>query len=205
MNSELIALFPLEVVLFPGSALPLHIFEDRYKILISECRSEEKSFGINCFVDGVLSPVGCTARVESILQTYPDGRSDIVVRGDRRYHVKRHEQGAAPYMVGEVDYIIDRDESVDEKLGRETVALYNHLIAVAYRGTLPAMEYGHDVQLSFRLAQKAGMHLPQRQRLLELTSEQERMEMLQKYLSAVIPKLERLEEVERVIQSDGYM
>jgi ATP-dependent Lon protease len=203
--TNIIPLFPLEVVLFPGSALPLHIFEERYKTLIQECEDRHTVFGINCLSEGALSPAGCTARVESILQRYPDGRSDIVVRGERRYRLERDEEGSAPYRMGAIHELTDRAVAVDEPMAREAVRLYNHVISVAYRGALPSLEYHDDGQLSFRIAQKSGMSLRQRQQLLELDAEQDRLSMLHAYLSSVLPKLERLEEVKRVIQNDGYL
>ncbi|MDH3251296.1 MAG: LON peptidase substrate-binding domain-containing protein [Ignavibacteria bacterium] len=206
MSDLIIPLFPLEVVLFPGSALPLHIFEERYKVLIQECLDEKREFGINLLLDGKVAPVGCSASVVSVLRTYSDGRFDVVVEGERRYALNRYDSGSALYLVGEVEYFEPADQPAEEMLGKETVRLYNQLIATVYGDTLPRVEHTlDDRHLSFKLAQKAGMDLQHRQRLLELPTEQERIEMLHTYLTEVIPKLERLSEVERVIRSDGYL
>ena len=206
MAGELLPLFPLQVVLFPRSALPLHIFEERYKLLINECITWRKEFGIN-FVDReAVTPVGCTAVVRSVTRRYPDGRLDIVVEGRRRYRLDRYEAQRAPYLLGIVQYLADAEEAVDMGLAEETVVLFKKLVDVVYKEkserVVPSPDAG---EASFVIAQKAGLDLQQRQRLLETVSENDRLRMLKAYLSEVIPKLEHYEEVERVIRSDGYV
>ncbi len=206
MSDHLLPLFPLEVVLFPGCALPLHIFEDRYRVLIRECLEGKKEFGINLLLAGKLAPIGCTASVSTVIRTYADGRLDVIAEGRRRYTLTWYDTERALYLVGEVEYLAESDIPAEEELGRETVRLYNQLAATVYGETLPPAEYrSDDSRLSFTLARKAGMDLQQRQRLLELSTEQERMQMLRGYFIEVIPKLKKLGEVERVIRSDGYL
>jgi Lon protease-like protein len=78
-----IPLFPLGLVLLPGMALPLHIFEERYKQMISECLAARTSFGIIWFDGQSIHSVGCTARVIKVLHRYEDGRMDILTKGER--------------------------------------------------------------------------------------------------------------------------
>jgi Lon protease-like protein len=206
MSSEPLPLFPLQVVLFPNSALSLHIFEERYKALINECLTEKKEFGIVLVNEDQMSEVGCTATVREVLQKYEDGRMDIVVQGKRRYKVHRYDYDLAPYTVGFVQYMENSDEPIDPTLSRDTIELFNKLIAVVYKQSLqPIPPDLRSDGLSFVLAQKVGMNLDQRQQLLELISENRRLQKLRDYLADVIPKLEQMEEVERIIRSDGYM
>ena len=90
----MLALFPLDVVLFPGAPLPLHIFEPRYKEMIGECLKNKTEFGMVRTIaeeDSVrLADYGCTAEIIHVLKTYPDGRMDIFVCGCNR------EIGRAP-------------------------------------------------------------------------------------------------------------
>lgn len=206
MSSEPLPLFPLQVVLFPNSALSLHIFEERYKVLINECLTEKKEFGIVFVNENKMSEVGCTATLKDVLQKYEDGRMDIVVQGRRRYKVHRYDYDLAPYTVGFVQYVENSDEPIDPTLSRDTIELFNKLIAVVYKQTLqPIPTDLRSDGLSFVLAQKVGMNLNQRQQLLELISENRRLHKLRDYLVDVIPKLVQLEEVDRIIRSDGYM
>src|SRR5947209_19237850 len=83
--SDLLPLFPLELVLFPGMALPLHIFEPRYKEMIGECLEHDSAFGIVRAVEDGVAHVGCSAEVVTVVKRYDDGRLDIVTRGLRRF------------------------------------------------------------------------------------------------------------------------
>jgi len=206
MSEELLSLFPLQAVLLPHARLPLHIFEERYKVLVSECIKDGREFGVILLREGQISGVGCTAIVVSVLKMYDDGRMDIVVEGKRRYRVSRTEKERAPYLVGHVEYLTPSVETIDRRLAGETIRLYNILVNLVYREKVEVVEEGRlDSELSFLLAQKAGMDLLLRQQLLELSSENQRLLMIKEYLSGVIPKLEHVGEIERIIRSDGYI
>lgn len=206
MSEDLLSLFPLQAVLFPHARLPLHIFEERYKVLVSECIKHDREFGVNLLREGEISGVGCTAVVVSVLKMYDDGRMDIVVEGKRRYRVRRTDKERAPYLVGDVEFLAPAAETIDRQLADETIRLYNVLVNLVYREKVEEVEEGRlDSELSFLLAQKAGMDLLLRQQLLELSSENERLLMIKEYLSGVIPKLEHVGEIERIIRSDGFI
>jgi len=199
-------LFPLNVVLFPRSALPLHIFEERYKVLINECIGSGAPFGIVLSSDKGTADVGCSATVSSVARRYDDGRMDIVVGGQSRYRLLRYDSGRAPYLVGEIRYFGEPDEAVDGDLAAGTVELYNALIAAAYKesGTLIGLDRCES-GLSFVMAQKAGLDLARRQELLEIPGENGRLRMLKEYLTELLPRLKRAEELQRVIKNDGYI
>ena len=204
--SDRLPLFPLQVVLFPGSALPLHIFEERYKTLIKECIAGSGEFGISLVQESALMTVGCSAIVVAVVHTYEDGRMDIIVEGRRRYRVERVDTEGAPYTVGYVNYLGAPAEVIDPSLSAETITLYNQLVARVYRESVPQIAEDASVpDLSFRLAQKAGMDVLERQKLLETESENDRLKLLRDHLEAVLPKLDQIEEIERVVRSDGYL
>ena len=87
MQDGLLPLFPLQVVLLPGSQLPLHIFEDRYKEMIGEVLRDKLEFGVVLASEKGIVNTGCTATVDRVLKEYPDGRLDILTRGRRRFEV----------------------------------------------------------------------------------------------------------------------
>src|ERR1700676_3070683 len=74
MREGLLPLFPLQVVLFPGTELPLHIFEDRYREMIGEVLRDKIEFGVILASEKGIVSTGCTATVDSVLRQYPDGR-----------------------------------------------------------------------------------------------------------------------------------
>src|SRR3954452_15477343 len=85
MAGRLLPLFPLSLVVFPRTRLPLHIFEERYKEMIGIAIREESEFGIVLAKDEGIVNAGCTVKVERVLHRYPDGRMDILTMGQRRF------------------------------------------------------------------------------------------------------------------------
>jgi hypothetical protein len=83
----LLPLFPLEVVLLPGTPLPLHIFEPRYKEMIGECIAKSAPFGVVRTLEEGIAEVGCTAEIVMVTKEYPDGRMDLVAEGRNRFEV----------------------------------------------------------------------------------------------------------------------
>jgi Lon protease-like protein len=108
-----IPLFPLGLVLLPGMALPLHIFEERYKLMISECLAAETPFGIVFFDGHSIRSVGCMARVYRVLHRYEDGRMDILTRGERRFFIHEIIE-EKPYMEAQAVFFDDEAASASE-------------------------------------------------------------------------------------------
>src|SRR6266850_3085538 len=114
-------LFPLPVVLFPGVPLPLHIFEPRYREMLSDIRVSNSFFGLSYF-DSSMSEkeipptghVGCVAEVTEV-QELPDGRSNVLTFGVVRYRVEEYVESDGPYIVGRVSFFEDEPED-DEAL-----------------------------------------------------------------------------------------
>ena len=87
--SKFLPLFPLQLVVFPGEKLKLHIFEPRYKQLVGECRDEKMTFGLPAFFDGRVAEYGTEMRLLTIFKTYDDGRMDIMTEGVAAFLEKR--------------------------------------------------------------------------------------------------------------------
>ncbi len=206
MNVEHLPLFPLQVVLFPHAALPLHIFEERYRALLRMCIKESVEFGIVMLKGDQLAEIGCSAAVTSVLQMYEDGRMDVLVEGRRRFRTLKVDDSQALYLIGNVEYLDERRELPDPDSFTDTVQKYNQLVGLVYGGKVKMLDPVVPLpDLSFVMAQKAGMDLDQRQHLLERETEDERLGLLNEYLTGVLPRLKKLEEVERIIRSDGYL
>ncbi|MCC6398870.1 MAG: LON peptidase substrate-binding domain-containing protein [Bacteroidetes bacterium] len=206
MKTDMLPLFPLQVVLFPHAALPLHIFEERYRALLRMVIKESVEFGIVLTKGEDLSEIGCSAAVTSVMQMYEDGRMDVLVEGRRRFRILQVDDTRAQYLMGSVAYLEDRGELPDAARFAETVQMYNQLVELVYAGKVKMLDPETVLpDLSFVMAQKAGMDLDQRQQLLELDTEEERLALLREYLTAVLPRLKKLEEVDRIIRSDGYL
>src|SRR4051812_16389463 len=110
MSSRMIPLFPLNVVVFPRTRLPLHIFEERYKEMVGQVIGDESEFGIVLAKQDGIVNAGCTVAIEKVLEMYPDGRMDIMTVGRRRFEVVSLNE-EKPYLQGEVAFFDDDDFS----------------------------------------------------------------------------------------------
>ena len=112
-------LFPLNTVLFPHAAMPLHIFEERYRLMIGRCIDEQSAFGVVLIRSGVEAGglaepynAGATARIARV-QRLPDGRMNLIVLGERRFRILSLDT-TEPYLQGEVEYIESQDAATPE-------------------------------------------------------------------------------------------
>jgi ATP-dependent Lon protease len=204
--TEILPLFPLNVVLFPQSQLHLHIFEERYKTLIGECVSFDSVFGINFVLDQDVRKIGCTAAVREVVKRYDDGRMDIIVEGRRRYLLHNLVEAPHPYYCGRISWLEDSADEVDEALRLRAVQLHNAFVSIVFTGIVEQVR-PEDVRKSraFHLVQKAGMDLDQRQTMLAMTSENRRLEFLVAHLETVMPMLTSKKSVEEFARNDGYI
>lgn len=212
MNAtERIPLFPLSVVLFPQSQVPLQIFEERYKKLIADCVANGTTFGINYIEENKLHSIGCTARVAEVTKRYPDGKMDIITEGVKRYQiVSVDDPGTHTELLhAHVSYLHDTFEERDVQLANETIRLFNDLCEIAYRGTIDTLDsaiWSSVEKLpSFVIAQKSGLEPDQRQALLGITSENERLSIINTFLTQLLPRVRELEKINDLVRNDGYI
>ncbi len=182
-----IALFPLDVVLFPGVPLPLHIFEERYKEMMGECLAADLEFGVVRAQQDGLAIAGCTAAITRVLRQYPDGCLDVLCEGKRRFEIEQLEDGRA-YLQAEVDFFDDEPEDATREERAECVALHLEVLALAGVGR---ESYSLDLNrgLSFQLAWELPADLSFKQKMLMSRSDQERTAMLLEFYREVLPKL----------------
>jgi Lon protease-like protein len=202
MRPGLLPLFPLQVVVFPRTALPLHIFEERYKEMVGQAIQSNSEFGVVLSKDDGIVNAGCTVRVEKVLKRHSDGRMDIMTRGCRRFEVIGLNEEKA-YLQGEVEFF-DDDEPGPAPLELQEKVL------VQYRDMLESGELQSaedpvvsDPQLSFQLAQALEdldfLHL-----LLRNRSESDRLKRLAAYLANQVPKLKHTARVKKLAPLNGH-
>jgi uncharacterized protein len=121
--AETVPLFPLGTVLLPGTSLPLHIFEPRYRQLTVDLVTGAvpgRSFGVIAVKPGldtaeVTHDIGCTALLKEA-RKLPDGRFDIVTRGEKRFRLLDIDNASAPYLVGRIEWVPDDDPPAQQSL-----------------------------------------------------------------------------------------
>jgi Lon protease-like protein len=182
-----IPLFPLDLVLFPGVPLPLHIFEPRYREMIAECIATSAPFGVVRAQRDGLAVVGCTAQVVRVLHSYPDGRSDILTQGIDRFEIEQLDDSRS-FLQAEVDLLADTGAAADRAAREECVAL--HFEAMHLLGTRePGVSLSLDAPVAYLLAASMPADLNFQQALLAMRSDAERTERLSSYYHAILPKL----------------
>ncbi len=204
---ELVGLFPLHIVLFPGASYPLHIFEERYQALIADSIEQRRPFGINLVDGGKMFDIGCSVTVTRILKDYGDGRRDLVVTGVERYRVSAILPKERPYITAVTEVIDDIEEERDIQLMDETIGLYNELVDRVYgkaESRLDPVDWLRT-ESSYRIAQKSGLELLARQSLLETTSENGRLKALRAHLQTILPKIRQVDQIRLLSRNDGYL
>jgi Lon protease-like protein len=197
----LLPLFPLQVVLFPGAPLPLHIFEDRYKEMIGEAIKQQTEFGILLATSKGLASVGCTALVERVLREYPDGRLDILTRGRRRFELLLVNEERS-FLRGSVEFLEDQTAETSSEDREKAIAGYNECRRLSSEGPLSASELENPA-LSFLLAEPV-LDLNFRQTVLGAHSEAERLKQLAEYLPKHVARELHVQQVKAVAPRNGH-
>lgn len=185
-----IPLFPLDLVLFPGAALSLHIFEDRYKEMIGECLQRESEFGMVRARREGLAIIGCTAKVVTVLHRYPDGRLDILCRGERRFEIESLLEERS-FLQAEVDFLSDRGPSSIRREREQCAALHMEMMELSGNAATEFPQLDLDQPVAFLLASAIPADLEFKQELLHLHSDGERTARLIKFYQSILPKLQR--------------
>ncbi len=200
---NLLPLFPLEVVLLPGTLLPLHIFEPRYREMTADCVAKKKPFGVVRSKEEGIAEIGCTAEILTVAQRYPDGRSDIVTRGERRFEVLQVNQERS-FLQAEVFYLEDEPDKATSAEVEQAVKLHGEIMALA--GAKPAgAEQTERQQLSFHLAGSLPLDLDFKQTLLAMKSEPERLQAVISYFETILPTLKRNLQVRQKAGGNGHV
>jgi len=198
----LLPLFPLDVVLFPGTPLPLHIFEPRYKEMIAECLALHRTFGVVRAVEQGLAEVGCTAEIVTVVKEYPDGRLDLVTEGRKRFELVRVNQERS-FLQAEVLMIDDEHGAPAQEDTSRAVQLHSELLAIA--GAKQDLSAADPSFLSFYLAGSLPLDLDFKQKLLSLRSEAERVSLLISYLETILPNLRRAASAREKAGGNGHV
>jgi Lon protease-like protein len=183
---SLLALFPLDLVLFPGAPLPLHIFEPRYRELVADCLLNKAPFGMVRSRENALAEIGCSAAIVSVAKKYEDGRLDIVTEGKQRFEIEQLNQERS-FLRGEVTFFEDEPSQVSQSDASTVIQLHQQLFEVL--GQHVEVEHRYP-SLSFQLAHELPVDLDFKQTILEMKSEAERIDTLIEYYRATIPKVE---------------
>ena len=198
---ERFPLFPLALVLLPHEVVPLHIFEERYKLMIGECIEDEHEFGIVWLSDSGLKDVGCSARVTEVVDRLDDGRMNVLVTGARPFRLMRRIDDM-PYPAGDIE-LLDEDRASAADVAEEAHARYADLVE---RVTDDRPDDADLADLdAYAMAATVELEHAIKQDLLELRSERARLERVATVFRAALQRIDETERVDEVARSNGKL
>jgi Lon protease-like protein len=193
-------LFPLGLVALPEELIPLHIFEDRYKLMINGCLESGGEFGIVWMADDGLRDVGCACTIDRVLETTDDGRINLVARGTRPFWIAERESHL-PYPAATVQFLQDREESPESDAAVAARKVYAELVRRATdhdpedADVASMTAYGMAATVDFGLEAKQG--------LLELRSENARLALVTRLFRAAFKRLDFVDRAQTRARSNG--
>jgi Lon protease-like protein len=200
---ERFPLFPLGLVLIPHELVPLHIFEERYKLMIGECLAQESEFGIVWLSDDGLKEIGCSARVSKVLERFDDGRLNILIEGTTPFRLIRRIDDL-PYPAGDIQPLEDDIQAPDDESAIAAARKrYADLVAEV---TDERPEPDDLAKLdAYGMAATLDVALDAKQMLLELRSERDRLEQLEGLFAEALGRIRHAERAAERAQGNGSL
>ncbi|MEQ1642671.1 MAG: LON peptidase substrate-binding domain-containing protein [Pyrinomonadaceae bacterium] len=212
-----IPIFPLPLVMLPNELLPLHIFEERYRQMLSDIEGKRNIFGITLFEPTEsfierppLGSVGCAGEIREA-EMLDDGRSNILTLGLVRYRLIDYVDSGTEYLVGDVEYFEDDvdDSGEVEFVAGEVFSLFDRLAKAAFkmggsRGQMPEIQRADPESLSFLVTAAFNFDNERKYHFLEMTSTAERLRELKKVLDQAVGQIEESAEIQTVSKTNGH-
>ncbi|GAB3007111.1 LON peptidase substrate-binding domain-containing protein [Niabella terrae] len=201
--TNFIPIFPLQLVVYPGEDLNLHIFEPRYKQMINECFEQHRPFGIPVVMENQIQDFGSLIHITAIAQTYTNGEMDIKTRAEKMFRILELI-GEIPdklYSGAIVNYPENRlagNSRIMEMLIERMRQLHESL------GVKKDFHKPDAALNAYDIAHHSGLSLQQEYELLQLTDERQRQEYLKRHFEAKLPDLETVKKLKEKIQMNGH-
>ncbi len=201
--TNFIPIFPLGIVVYPGEALNLHIFEPRYKALIQECSKNGKQFGIPTVINNNMAEMGTLMELTEISKVYDNGEMDIKTKGVKVFRILEvvKEIPEKLYSGAIVNYP-DNEEKGNRALMTSVVKAIRELHA--------ALKVSKDFKKpdeelwSYDVAHHAGLSLEEEYELLQLLHELQRQEYLKRHILKVLPVVGEMEALKERVKLNGH-
>jgi len=199
-----IPIFPLGIVLYPGESLNLHIFEPRYKQLITECFAEKKMFGIPAVINNHLNEMGTLAEIAEMTSVYDNGEMDIKTVGIKVFRVLEVIKQVPDKLYSGA--IVKYPENIEDggkrqlmdKVVKAMRELHSHL------KVQKEFKKADEELTSYDIAHHAGLSLEEEYELLGLLKEVQRQEYLKRHLAKVLPVMAEMDQLKEKIKLNGH-
>ncbi|HKW87585.1 MAG TPA: LON peptidase substrate-binding domain-containing protein [Candidatus Acidoferrales bacterium] len=202
MSLKRIPVFPLDVVLFPGIQLPLHIFEPRYKQMIRRCLLEKLEFGMILAEKEKVATTGCTAAIVQMVKQYADGQIDIIVRGGAPFQVKELYDDK-PYYEALAEFI-DEMGTPFPPISQELAEVYDQCHWLLFNSGPQRIPSEPGISPTYFMAGSLPLDLDDKQSLLETRDEAARQNQLLEQLKEWLPQLVYMNERRERARGNGH-
>lgn len=199
-----IPIFPLDIVVYPGEPLNLHIFEPRYKQLIKDCLAANKPFGIPVVLEGKRQESGTLMEITELVKEYDNGEMDIRTRGSKVFRTLEivKEIPDKLYCGAIVDYPVNIMEPGDTSIAKIILDEVKRMYALLNAEDKFPTEMKHSI--SYAVAHFVGLTRQQEYEVLEILTEVQRLEYIRRHLNSMLPTIKELEEVKKRIKLNGH-
>lgn len=201
--TNFIPIFPLSVVVYPGEELNLHIFEPRYKQLITECAEQKKAFGIPTVIDSKLQDHGTLVQIIEMSKVYENGEMDIKTQGLQVFRILEliKEIPDKLYSGAIVNYPDNHEQGKPALMQKVMAGIHDlHRLLKVNKEYKKADE---EIK-TYDIAHHVGLSLQQEYELLGLFDERQRQEYLKRHLAKVIPTVAIMEQLKEKIKLNGH-
>lgn len=201
--TNFIPIFPLGLVVYPGEPLNLHIFEPRYKQLISECFEQKKPFGIPAVVDNHMQDYGTLVEITELTKAYDNGEMDIKTRGIQVFRILEVIKSVPEklYSGAIVNYPDNSDQGNIDLMRKVMVGIRELHRLLNVNKDFPKSD---EELRTYDVAHHIGLSLKEEYEILNLTDELHRQEYLKRHLAKVIPMVAEMENLKEKIRMNGH-
>jgi len=202
--TNFIPIFPLNIVVYPGEILNLHIFEPRYKELVKECFENKKPFGIPAVINGHVSEYGTLVTIREIAQEYENGEMDIITNGTIVFRILEIIKKIPDKLYSGA--IVNYPENAEVYPRKELMQVVIKAIRELHRILNISKDFRKpDEELNaYDLAHHAGLSIEEEYEMLALFREEQRQEYLKRHLGKVLPVVVEMEVLKGRIMLNGH-
>jgi len=194
-------LFPLQTIFFPGETVPLHIFEERYKQLINDCRDEAITFGIPVFINNKME-YGVEVQLVEVVNTYENGEMDVVCVARQVFKLLAFDNVMENKLyAGGIVKLIEYDFEASQEKKQTIINGIQQLYAIM---DVPYSPLNIEEFNSFTLAHKIGLSFDQEYQLLQIPKENDRLNFIGMHLTSTITVLSEVERAKKIIELNGH-
>ncbi len=201
--TNFIPIFPLSIIVYPGEDLNLHIFEPKYKQLISECIAAKKPFGIPAVIGNNMKDMGTLVQIIELSKTYDNGEMDIKTKGEKVFRILEVIKEIPDKLYsGAIVTYPDNQQQGNHKLMQKVIDAIlelHKLLKVSNKFNKDESELW-----SYDVAHHAGLSFEEEFEMLGLMNELQRQEYLKRHLSRVLPVVAEMETLKEKIKLNGH-